>query len=257
MEQFPTAERPAGASLNSTANFSFGRLQNAINYYAGSLDEIAVYTSVLSGATVSSHYASPERVCRMLSKAGARSRPCHQGAPCAGSAGSSRHIACIDVDHDAQIDTVTVDVEVGNSAASPSTLTDNDTIAITVTYGLFTTAADIGSGAARPASSSYASGVYTKVGNGADIWGPPDQFHYLYKSWTGDGTIIARVTSLGNSQLGAKAAVMFRETTDTGSKIVMMDVQPATRNAAEWRIAAPRAAAPPTPQSKGSTPPSG
>lgn len=28
--------------------------------YAGSLDEIAVYTSVLSGATVSSHYAAAQ-----------------------------------------------------------------------------------------------------------------------------------------------------------------------------------------------------
>lgn len=113
-------------------------------------------------------------------------------------------------------------------------LTDTDTIAITVTYGIFTTTATIGSGAAGPTSSSYASGVYTEVGNGLDIFTPPDQFHFLYTSWTGNGTIIARVTSLGSSHAGAKAAVMFRETTGTDSLFAMMDVQPATRNAAEW-----------------------
>ena len=121
----------------------------------------------------------------------------------------------------------------GNTGTG-GTLTDNDTIAITVTYGLFTTTTDIGSGAAGPTSSSYASGVYTEVGNGADIYATTDQFHYLYTSWTGDGTIIARVTSLGGSHPAAKAAVMFRETTSTGSKFAMMDVEPATTNAAEW-----------------------
>jgi hypothetical protein len=70
----------------------------------------------------------------------------------------------------------------GNSG----TLTDNDTIAITVDYGLFTTAANIGSGAAGPTSSTYASSIYTEVGNGTDIFGTSDQYHYLYKPWTGD-----------------------------------------------------------------------
>jgi hypothetical protein len=71
------------------------------------------------------------------------------------------------------------------------------------------------------------------VGNGADIW-QQDQFHYLYKSWTGDGTIIARVTSLGISHGAAKAAVMFRETVNVDSRHAMMAVQPPTGGGAEW-----------------------
>jgi hypothetical protein len=115
----------------------------------------------------------------------------------------------------------------GNTGTG-GTLTDNDTIAITVNYGLFTTAANIGSGAATPTSSTYASSVYTEVGNGSDIWGASDQFHYLYKSWTGNGTIIARVTSLTNSDYNAMAGVMFRETTGAGSAHAFMNTRPVT-----------------------------
>jgi hypothetical protein len=45
-------------SLNAQANLFFGRASGGIQYYAGFMDEIAVYTSVLSGATVSAHYAA-------------------------------------------------------------------------------------------------------------------------------------------------------------------------------------------------------
>ena len=112
-------------------------------------------------------------------------------------------------------------------------LTDNDTVNITVTPGIFTNIVDVGAGTAGPTSSTYSAGTYTEVGNGADIW-QQDQFHYLYKSWTGDGTIIARVTSLSTSHKGAKAAVMFRETVNVDSKHAMMALQPPTGGGAEW-----------------------
>jgi hypothetical protein len=47
-------------SLATPANINFGRLATGIQYYAGSLDEIAVYTSVLSGATASAHHAAAQ-----------------------------------------------------------------------------------------------------------------------------------------------------------------------------------------------------
>jgi hypothetical protein len=43
-------------SLTATANINFGRLATGIQYYAGSLDEIAIYTTVLTGPTVTAHY---------------------------------------------------------------------------------------------------------------------------------------------------------------------------------------------------------
>ncbi len=42
--------------LNAQANLNFGRLGFAANYFAGTLDEVAVYTSVLSPTTVTNHY---------------------------------------------------------------------------------------------------------------------------------------------------------------------------------------------------------
>jgi len=44
------------ASLTSPANISFGRIQTGNNYFAGSLDEIAVYNTALSPAAVTAHY---------------------------------------------------------------------------------------------------------------------------------------------------------------------------------------------------------
>jgi hypothetical protein len=45
-------------SLTAQPTLSFGRLATGVNAYAGALDEIAVYNSALSAATVSSHYAA-------------------------------------------------------------------------------------------------------------------------------------------------------------------------------------------------------
>ena len=50
-------------------------------------------------------------------------------------------------------------------------------------------------------------------GIGADIWGTSDQFRYAYKTLTGNGTIVARVHSIANSNTWAKAGVMIRQST--------------------------------------------
>jgi hypothetical protein len=44
-------------SLKSLPSFSFGRIATGDNYYSGSLDEIAIYTSALSATVVAGHYA--------------------------------------------------------------------------------------------------------------------------------------------------------------------------------------------------------
>jgi hypothetical protein len=113
------------------------------------------------------------------------------------------------------------------STGTGGTQTDNDTIAITVDYGLFTNAIDIGS-VNGATSSSYASSVYTEVGSGdaSGVNGTSDAFHYLYRSWTGDGTLIARVTGLTNSDGSAAASAMFRETTAAGSVEANIQVMP-------------------------------
>jgi len=44
------------ASLTSPANINFGRIQTGTFYFLGSLDEVSIYTTALSGPTVTSHY---------------------------------------------------------------------------------------------------------------------------------------------------------------------------------------------------------
>jgi hypothetical protein len=129
--------------------------------------------------------------------------------------------------------------DLGNTGTG-GTLTDNDTIAITNTdppFGIFSAAANVGAGAGTPTSTSYSSatGVYNMVGNGTDITNTTsDQFYYIYKSFTGDGTIIARVTAMGaNGQQFAKAAVMFRESTAAGSSYVRLDTKRASADGVE------------------------
>jgi hypothetical protein len=54
-------------------------------------------------------------------------------------------------------------------------------------------------------------------GTGTDIWGTSDQGRFVYKQLTGDGTIIARVDRLDNTDEWAKAGVMIRQSPDAGS----------------------------------------
>ena len=69
--------------------------------------------------------------------------------------------------------------------------------------------ADIGStGAAGGASA--AGGTFTVTGAGADVWGTADALHYAYRTLTGDGTIVARVTTIENVHAWTKTGVMIR-----------------------------------------------
>jgi len=85
-------------------------------------------------------------------------------------------------------------------------------------------------------------GTYTITGSGADIWdiGPGageyhDEFHFAYKMLTGPGSIVAKVESVENTNVWAKAAVMIRETLDGGSKHALAAVTPASGVAFQGR----------------------
>jgi len=71
-------------------------------------------------------------------------------------------------------------------------------------------------------------------GAGADIAGANDQFHYLYQTLNGDGTIVARVRYQTESSPWAKAGVMIKQSTTAGSAyvdaLVTPDVSPNTPN---------------------------
>lgn len=93
---------------------------------------------------------------------------------------------------------------------------------------------DIGAvGVAGGASAS--GGTFTAQGAGADIWGTMDAFRFIYEPLTGDGSILARVTGLGNTNPWAKAGVMIRETLNADSKFADVLVTPANGTAFQRR----------------------
>ena len=69
-------------------------------------------------------------------------------------------------------------------------------------------------------------GTIIMNGTGTDIWANSDQFRFAYKSLRGNGTIVARVDSVANTDGWAKAGVMIRETLDAGSTHAMVVVTP-------------------------------
>ncbi len=60
-------------------------------------------------------------------------------------------------------------------------------------------------------TAGYNSGTFSEGGAGADIYGTSDQFHFIYRSFSGNGSITARVASIGNTSAWAKAGVMIRQ----------------------------------------------
>ena len=59
------------------------------------------------------------------------------------------------------------------------------------------------------------------TGDGTDIWNNSDQFSYAYKTLTGDGSIVARVVSIGaGTNTWAKGGVMIRDSLDGGATFV-------------------------------------
>ncbi len=71
-------------------------------------------------------------------------------------------------------------------------------------------------------SANESNGTWTVIGDGADIWGTSDAFHYAYVPLIGDGEITAHVVDNGTgSNTWAKGGVMIRETLDANSKHAM------------------------------------
>lgn len=67
-------------------------------------------------------------------------------------------------------------------------------------------------------SACYNNGVFELHGSGADIEGTQDGFRFAYKTFVGDGELIARIVTMDNSDPWNKAGLMFRESLDPGSR---------------------------------------
>jgi hypothetical protein len=99
-----------------------------------------------------------------------------------------------------------------------STATPPPPLAIPATSSITSGFSDADIGGATPAgSASYADGTWTVVGAGADSWGTSDSGHFAYQALTGDGAIIAKVESIQNTSIYAKAGVMMRTSLAQGA----------------------------------------
>ena len=98
-----------------------------------------------------------------------------------------------------------------------------------------------------PASSggyNQLAGTFTVRGSGTDIWDVPghdgfhDEFHFVYKTLTGAGSIIAKVESVQNTNGWAKAGVMLRDTLDPNSINGLVAVSPSNGITFQGRVEA-------------------
>jgi len=82
-------------------------------------------------------------------------------------------------------------------------------------------------------------GTYTMTASGSDIWAvngvEADEFHFAYKMLTGAGSIIARVNSIENTNVWAKAGVMIRESLNADSAHAFACITPANGVASQYR----------------------
>jgi hypothetical protein len=100
-------------------------------------------------------------------------------------------------------------------------------------------------GTATPGTVQSNEGVFEVTGSGDDIWNNADAFQFMYKELAGDGSVTARVVSIGaGSNTWAKGGVMIRDAKTAGSKHAMMvmtansDGTAGNGAAFQWRPAA-------------------
>jgi regulation of enolase protein 1 (concanavalin A-like superfamily) len=82
---------------------------------------------------------------------------------------------------------------------------------------------DIGTVPGKGAS-GYDNGTFTLLSAGADLSGTADSFHFVHQPFAGDGTIIARVTQIEDTDDNADAGLIFRESLAAGSRYVALVV---------------------------------
>jgi hypothetical protein len=79
-------------------------------------------------------------------------------------------------------------------------------------------------------------GKMNLTGDGADIWGTSDEFTYAYKTLNGDGSIVAKVTSVGTgSNTWAKGGVMIRDSLNGNSASAQMCLTGSAGNGATFQ----------------------
>lgn len=99
------------------------------------------------------------------------------------------------------------------------------TVAQSTAVGVFTNSEDIGAPPLKgSAEFDAASGQYKITGTGADIWGSTDQFHYVWKSMSGNFAVSATAKFLTEGNPHRKAVIMLRGSSDADSPFVQLAI---------------------------------
>ena len=101
------------------------------------------------------------------------------------------------------------------------------------------TDADIGrTGVAGSALYTGSTNTWRVAGGGADIWGTVDAFNFVSEPYLGNGTLVARVASMSNTDPAAKSGVMFRANSSPNAAFADTVVTVARGVSFQWRTAA-------------------
>ena len=87
-------------------------------------------------------------------------------------------------------------------------------------------------------SATAINGTYTVKGSGTGVYASTDQFRMVYQTSSGDCDMIARVDSLTNPSVSAKAGVMIRESLATNARCAGVYVTPSSGVQFIWRTTA-------------------
>ncbi|HYF49202.1 MAG TPA: PKD domain-containing protein [Planctomycetota bacterium] len=103
------------------------------------------------------------------------------------------------------------------TVSDPSGATDTASVTVNVTATIAWSQGPVGT---PPSAGSFSQSgsVITIRSSGTDVYGTAESFHFVYKTLSGNGTIIARVTGITNTHEWAQAGVMMRETLAGNSK---------------------------------------
>ena len=93
-------------------------------------------------------------------------------------------------------------------------------------FGQFQRNTDVGSVAAAGAAINCTGNTFFVDGAGAGMGGVADAFQFVNTSWTGDGTIVALINSVDNTNAAANGGVMFRDSTNANGIFVDMAATP-------------------------------
>ena len=116
-------------------------------------------------------------------------------------------------------------------ATDSTSATADATLQITVTgLPLPWVSTDIGTGMLA-GSATHNAGTFTQAGSGV-IGSTSDKLRFTYQTLTGDGEIIARISSLQNTGTSSRVGVMIRDTLAANSKQIFMGMTGS--NAYRW-----------------------